>query len=342
MTRTMFDCIGNTPLVRLETGNAPGHAFAKLELANPFGMKDRVAKQAIVEAKRRGALRDGAPIVESSSGTMALGIALVAASLGHPVHIVSDPKGMDPITTAKLKALGCHLHVVERMGKGGWQGARLERLQELLAQYPDAFWPRQYDNPDNPAAYTALAQELLAELGGVDVLAGPVGSGGSLCGTARELRKTCPDLRVVAVDAVGSVIFGQPDSLDRRQRGLGNSIIPPNVDFSQIDEVHWLNDREAFTATLELAREQQIFAGNSSGSCYAVLRYLSRQAAPGARIVGIFPDRGDRYVGTVYDPEYWRAHGIDALPVAAEPAEVPYGTPVQTWSRAHLPSERSR
>jgi len=332
----MLDRIGKTPLVRLQTGDAPGHAYAKLELANPFGMKDRVARQAILAAKHKGLLRDGAPVVESSSGTMALGVALVATCLGHPVHIVSDPKGMDPITTAKLKALGCELHVVERMGKGGWQGARLERLQEILAQHPDAFWPRQYDNPDNPAAYTDLAHELIAELGGVDVLVGPVGSGGSLCGTARELRKHMPHLRVVAVDAVGSVIFGQPDSMDRKQRGLGNSIVPPNVDFAQIDEVHWLNDREAFTATLDLAREQQIFAGNSSGSCYAVLKWLSQVTQKGARIVGIFPDRGDRYGGTVYDPAYWKQNGIDTQPMAPMPSKVPYGTPVQTWSWAPL------
>jgi cysteine synthase A len=243
---------------------------------------------------------------------------------------------MDPITTAKLKALGCHLHVVERMGKGGWQGARLERLHEVMAANPDAYWPRQYDNPDNPAAYTELAHELLWEMGGVDLLVGPVGSGGSLCGTARELRRTCPDLRVVAVDAVGSVIFGQPDSLDRCQRGLGNSIVPANVDISEIDEVHWLNDREAFTATLDLARQQQIFAGNSSGSCYAVLRWLSGQVASGARIVGIFPDRGDRYVGTVYNPDYWEHSGIHRLPVAPAPREVAYGTPVETWARTRL------
>src|SRR5260370_1657828 len=179
-------------------------------MLNPFGMKDRVARYILLEAKRMGVLGEGVPIIESSSGTMALGLALVGTYLGHPVHIVTDPR-IDPLTLAKLKATGCIVHIVQEMTHGGWQGARLERLHTLMQQYPRAFWPRQYDNPDNPRAYTALAQELLEEIGTVDTLVAAVGSGGSLSGTARALYETNPRLRVVAVDAVGSVIFGQPD-----------------------------------------------------------------------------------------------------------------------------------
>ncbi len=272
--------IGQTPLVRLRgDASAPGALFGKLELLNPFGMKDRAARRIILEARRTGELREGAPIVESSSGTMALGVALVGRALAHPVHIVTDPR-IDPITLAKLHALGCAVHVVERMTRQGWQSARLERLSALLSTLPGAFWTRQYENPGNPLGYAELAVELIEQLDRVDVLVGSVGSGGSLGGSARELRRRGVNPRVVGVDAVGSVIFGQADRPARLQSGLGNSLAPRNVDFAAIDDVHWLSDAEAFGATYELARHEQIFGGNSSGSAYLVARWMSSRSTP--------------------------------------------------------------
>jgi len=333
---SMYDAIGHTPLVRLTVEASPGtEVFAKLELANPFGMKDRVARTIIAEARRLGSLVPGAPIIESSSGTMALGVALAGRSLGHPVHIVTDPR-TDPITMAKLLALGCHVEVVPRMTEGGWQGARLARLAELMAELPGAFWPQQYSNPDNPAAYRQLAGELVDELGTVDVLVGSVGSGGSMCGTTRALRHREPSLWAVGVDSVGSALFDQPDVPGRLQSGLGNSLLPKNLDRTVIDEIHWLNDREAFEATRALVREQQIFAGNTSGSVYRVLTDVARRARAGSRVVGLFPDRGDRYAATIYDDDYWAQHQIDRLPLATVPRPVPYGAEVRSWSRAQL------
>jgi cysteine synthase A len=324
----LIEAIGHTPLVRLRLEAAPGvEAYAKLELQNLFAMKDRVARQVVLDARANGELAEGAPIVESSSGTMALGLALVGTYLGHPVHIVTDPR-IDPITLSKLDALGCQVHVVSAMTSQGWQSARLERLGELMSGLPGAFWPRQYSNPGNPLAYRALAAELRSELGHLDVLVGSVGSGGSLCGTTRALRETLPELRVVGVDCVGSLLFAQPDRPQRKQSGLGNSLQPENVDYSVIDEVHWLSDDEAFAATRALAREQKLFAGNTSGSVYRVLTHLARAAAPGTRLVGIFPDRGDRYVESVYRSELGES--------VAEPVEVGYGTPVTRWSFARL------
>jgi cysteine synthase A len=329
--------VGNTPLVRLDLAVPAGtEVYAKLELANPFGMKDRVAKGVIEEARRIGALDPGAPIVESSSGTMALGLALVGRSLGHPVHIVTDPR-IDPMTLTKLRSLDVQVHIVSTMTHQGWQGARLERLDELMRELPGAFWPRQYTNPDNPRAYRALAAEIMSDLGSVDVLVGAVGSGGSLSGSTRALRRLIPGLRSVGVDCVGSVLFGQEDDLRRLQSGLGNSLSPNNLDRSVIDEVHWLNDHEAFEATRALAREQQIFAGNTSGSVYRVLGDVAARAEPGSRIVGIFPDRGDRYTETVYTDVYWAEHQIADLPLATTATSVEYGTAVRQWSRADVP-----
>nr|ADN26255.1 fusion protein containing a PLP-dependent cysteine synthase and an argininosuccinate lyase [Streptomyces coeruleorubidus]ADN65352.1 diaminoacid synthase/ligase fusion protein [Streptomyces coeruleorubidus] len=339
----LVDAIGHTPAVRLRAAPTDVTVVAKLELQNLFAMKDRVARQVIREARENGVLAPGAPIIESSSGTMALGLALAGHALGHPVHIVTDPR-IDAITLAKLKALGCSVHVVEGMTSNGWQSARLERLAALRAEYPGAFWPRQYSNPQNPLAYAALAGELVADLGRIDVLVGAVGSGGSLCGTARALRRALKaaghdgPLRVIGVDAVGSVLFGQPDQPGRKQSGIGNSLIPGNLDYAHIDEIHWLNDREAFVATRDLARDEGIFAGNSSGSVYQVLKHLAATVAPGTRVVGIFPDRGDRYVDSIYDDGYWQQAGLAELPLRTEPLEVSYGTEVSSWARAEVPS----
>ncbi|MDP5274862.1 PLP-dependent cysteine synthase family protein [Chengkuizengella axinellae] len=331
ISNSIVDTIGRTPLVRLRGDNKiVGQLYAKMEMLNPFGMKDRVAKKIILEAKKTGILKEGTPIIESSSGTMACGVALVGTLLGHEVHIVTDPR-IDPITMAKLKSLGCHVHVVDKMGHQGWQSARLELLSQLMDELPNAFCPRQYENPNNPKAYEELSNELIHDLGDVDILIGAVGSGGSLSGSAKALKKYNADLKVIAVDSTGSVIFGQPDRANRLQGGLGNSLIAPNVQYSVMDEIHWLNDQEAFTATLELACKEKIFAGNSSGSVYAVARWIARQVSAETKIVAIFPDRGDRYTNTIYNEAYRKSNGIRRqLPSAPIRIEAP--SVVESWS----------
>jgi cysteine synthase A len=331
---SILDAVGHTPLVRLSLDpDRDAVGYAKLEMQNLYGMKDRVAKQAILHARQTGELAPGAAVVESSSGTMALGVALVGTALGHPVHIITDPR-IDPLTLAKLRALGATVHVVPRMTSNGWQSARLERLAELMADLPGAFCPQQYRNPQNPLAYQALAHELLADLDNIDILVGTVGSGGSLCGTARALRRYLDRLWVVGIDCVGSVLFGQPDRPTRLQSGLGNSLIPANLDLAQIDEVHWLNDREAFESATRLAAEQAIFGGNTSGSCYRVLRHLARKSGPGTHVVGLLPDRGDRYHTSVYSEDYRRQHALHEATSRETPAVVGWGAEVDAWSCA--------
>ncbi|TYS65781.1 cysteine synthase family protein [Sutcliffiella horikoshii] len=334
--KNIVDVIGDTPLVKMKLNNqCKGSVYAKLELLNPFGMKDRVAKHIILSAKLSGQLKKNMPIIESSSGTMACGVALVGRHFGHDVHIVTDPR-IDSITYAKLKSLGCQVHIVDRMGKKGWQSARLDLLYELLVKYPNAFWPHQYENPDNPLAYEELAKELITDLGNIDYLVGSVGSGGSLSGTARALKQYNPNLKVVAVDAVGSVIFGQPDRPDRLQGGLGNSLVAPNVDFSVIDYIHWLNDEEAFSATLELSQNEHIFAGNSSGSVYIVSKWLANQVKSGCNIVSIFPDRGDRYTESIYSSNFIEQRDHRLTKITREPKMVNLDSVVTTWSYSRL------
>lgn len=338
---SVLDLMRDSPLVALRgRRRSPprAHLWAKLELALPGSMKDRVALNAVEEAEAAGRLRPGGVIVESSSGSMAEGLARVGALKGYEVLIVTDPR-IDPLTERKLRALGATLDVVDvHHPTGGWQQTRLERLRDILARRPEAFWPRQYDNPANPGAYEKrLAGELLAELGdGLAALVASVGSGGSLCGTARALRRRLPHLRVVAVDAVGSVQFGQPER-KRLQSGHGNSIVPGNIDHAAIDEVHWVSDGEAFAACRELALREGVFAGGSSGACYVVASWVAAQLPADAHVATILPDRGDRYFETIYSDDYLATHGLAGEEAAEAPEEIRFGVDVASrWSRAEL------
>lgn len=246
--------VGNTPLLRIGEPFASGGSgfWAKLEGCNPGGMKDRPALHMVECARARGDLAPSARIVESTSGTLGLGLALAGTVYGHPVTLVTDP-GLEPIVHNMLHAYGADVEVVsEAHPSGGWQQARRERVLELLAVHPGSWCPDQYSNPDNVAGYKSLALELLEQLDRVDVLVCSVGTGGHSAGVAQVLRQHYPDMRLVGVDAVGSTIFGQP-ARPRLMRGLGSSIFPANVDYDAFDEVHWLAPDEVVRACRALA-----------------------------------------------------------------------------------------
>jgi len=342
---SMLELMRDSPLVRLrgrELCRPRSPLWAKLELSLPGAMKDRVALRCVEDAEADGRLEKGGLIVESSSGTLAEGLARVGTLKGHAVIIVTDPR-IDRMTKAKLEAFGATVDVVGHYHPtGGWQHSRLERLHEILAQNPGAFWPQQYDTPSNAGAYELLAGELLEALGtGIGAIVCSVGSGGSISGTARNLRREITDLRVVAVDAVGSVLFHQPPKV-RLQSGHGNNIIASNIDYSQIDQAHWVADGEAFHGCRELARNEGIFAGGSSGAVYLAACWVARRVAPGRDVVAILPDRGDRYHELIYDDESFENHGLSGTAAAGEPAALRYGSETATrWSYADLPRDGS-
>jgi cysteine synthase len=252
---------------------------------------------------------------------------------GRPLVLVSDP-AVDPALRRRMRDLGAVVDIVaEPAPVGGYQQARLDRLAELRARHPRHFWPAQYSNPDNPGAYRALADMLTAGLGRIDVVVGPVGSGGSMCGTAAALRAgRQPGLRAVAVDTPGSVLFGQRDT-PRRIRGLGNSLMPPNLDHSTFDEVHWVSDREGFAATRALHRRHALYMGPTSGAAWLVAQWKAR-TDPDSRVVVLLPDEGHRYQDTVYDDAWLRREGLRLRRLPARPVEVDSptdGGPEWSW-----------
>ncbi|NUR85176.1 MAG: PLP-dependent cysteine synthase family protein, partial [Nonomuraea sp.] len=298
---------------------------AKLESFNPGGIKDRPALHMVEQARRRGELPPGAPIVESTSGTLGLGLALAGIVYRHPVVLVSDP-GMEPLIHRLLTAYGTRVETVaEPHPTGGWQEARRARVRELLAVHPGAYCPDQYGNPDNVAAYAGLARELGEQVGRIDVLVCSVGTGGHSAGNHRELPA---GTRLVGVDTVGSTIFGQP-ARPRMMRGLGSSILPRNVDYGAFSEVHWVAPGEAVWTSRRLAAGHHATGGWSVGAVALVASWLARTSPPRTRIVAVFPDGPERYFDTVFNDAY-------CSPVKPEPEPDEIADPsveVERWTR---------
>jgi cysteine synthase len=327
--------VGNTPLVFVSGPLAAGGGgfWAKLEGFNPGGLKDRPALHMVRQARARGELEPGATIIESTSGTLGLGLALAGIVFGHPVVLVGDP-GMEPLMLRLLASYGVRLMIVsEPHPIGGWQQARRERVQQLLRQIPGSYCPDQYNNPDNVEAYAGLAHELLAQLPHIDALVCSVGTGGHSAGIAGVLRRHFPDLKLVGVDTVGSTIFGQP-ARPRLMRGLGSSIHPRNVAYDSFSEVHWVNPAEAVFACRALAAGHYISGGWSTGAVTLVARWLAR-TKPGQTVVAVFPDGPWRYWNTIFDDTYCRANALLGSVPAEQPdlLHAPTDREVGRWTR---------
>ncbi|WP_231737550.1 PLP-dependent cysteine synthase family protein [Mycobacterium sp. IS-1742] len=328
--------VGDTPVLRIGAPFAPDERgfWAKLEGFNPGGMKDRPAMHMVERGRAGGALRPGARIVESTSGTLGLGLALAGTAYGHPVTLVTDP-GMEPIIQRMLSAFGARIDLVtEPHPVGGWQRARQDRVQQILSVDPHAWYPDQYNNPDNVEAYRPLALELQAQLGAIDVLVCSVGTGGHSAGVARVLRESNPGLRLIGVDTVGSTIFGQPAGT-RLMRGLGSSIYPGNVDYAAFNEVHWVAPAEAVWACRTLAATHYTSGGWSVGAVALVAGWAARTLPATTTIAAIFPDGPQRYFDTVYNDEYCRTHDLIDHSPSAEPEVIghPRDRVVSSWTR---------
>ncbi|GLY46652.1 PLP-dependent cysteine synthase family protein [Lentzea sp. NBRC 102530] len=327
----------STPVLWIDelSRTTPTGFWAKLESANPGGgMKDRAALHMIRCALERGDLTPGGHVVESTSGTLGLGLALAGIVHGIPVTLVTDP-GLEPIIQRMLRAYGATVEVVDRPHPtGGWQEARRQRVAALLAELPGAYCPDQYNNPDNVAGYAPLAHELAEQLGHVDVLVCAVGTGGHSAGVSSVLRQHFPALRLVGVDTIGSTIFGQP-ARTRLMRGLGSSIFPRNVDYPAFAEVHWVNPGEAVWACRTLAARHYASGGWSVGAVALVASWVARTSPPGTRIAAVFPDGPQRYFDTVFNDEYCAANGVLDVVPGADPlvVETPGEREVLSWTR---------
>ena len=293
--------------------------------ASFFLMKLLPANFILERAKDAGLIRPGSTIIETTSGTFGLALAIHCALKGYNLILVSDPV-VDESLKRRMEELGATVDIVTKPAlDGGFQRSRLDRMAQLQAEHPDHFWPSQYDNPHNPGAYAPVAELLAESLGAFDCLVGSVGSGGSTCGTSSYLRLLFPKLQTIGVDTHGSILFGQPDR-KRMLRGLGNSLMPGNVDHTVFDEVHWVSAAEAFRATRLLHQTKALFKGGTSGAAYLVANWWAIQH-PDRRVVVLLPDEGHRYQETIYNDKWLHENNLwlTSLPVGprmvANPSE---------------------
>lgn len=310
-------------LIRLGP-NLYGAVFTLMKLLPAHYILDR--------AVRRGDLDDDTVIVETTSGTFGLALAMEAALMGRRLVLVSDP-AIDANLHRRLTDLGAVVEMCpEPAPVGGFQEARLRRLAEIRAELPLTFCPEQYSNPDNPRSYGTVAEMITHALGTVDCLVGPVGSGGSMCGTAGALREFTPHTLAIGVDTHRSVLFGQQDG-PRALRGLGNSLWPANLDHAAFDEVHWCSPAEVYAYTRKLHATHALFQGPTSGAAYLVAQWWAARH-PDALCVVMLPDEGYRYQATVYDDAWLADHGHLLTDLPAEPAVVDSPADVGgSWTR---------
>ncbi|MFD5562509.1 cysteine synthase family protein [Kitasatospora griseola] len=311
----MSELIGRTPLFELAHADNGARLLLKLEMFNPTGSaKIRMARQMVLDAEERGELREGGHIVESTSGNTGLGLAVVAAERGYRfTAVVDNHAAVDKLRG--MKAMGTELVHIDAGADGGeLHTAAREELAEQLARGKDnTFFTEQHNNPSNAVGYYAVGREIAQALDHrVDVLIGAVGTGGGLCGTARELRKSVPGVAVVGVEPKGSIAFGPP-AHDYYQSGTGTpegATIGLLVDYDLIDEGVKVGDVEAFATARVVARRTGLLIGGSAGGVvHEALKRLPT-LAPDAVMVAFVNDGGEKYLDTVFDDDWMNARAL--------------------------------
>jgi N-(2-amino-2-carboxyethyl)-L-glutamate synthase len=304
--RLLRDGLTPTPLLPLADDRLDLHA--KLEFCNVNGSsKDRTALWILQQAIRRGDIRRGTTVVESSSGNLAVALASFCATLGIPFVPVLDPN-CNRTTEAFLRVVCPRVEMVTKPdGTGGYLRTRLERVRELIARDETWYWPDQYCNADAAEAhYRFTGAELCAALPRLDYLFVGVGTGGTIAGLSHRVKESFPGCAVIAVDAVGSAIFGSPPA-PRLIPGLGSSIVPPLVRRAIVDEVVHVPELDTIAGCHELLATHGVLAGGSSGSVYhAIQRYFAANPVPRRRptVAFVSADRGHAYADTIYNPAW--------------------------------------
>lgn len=302
MNCDILNSIGNTPLLSLpRLGRELGLAaelWVKREAANPGGsIKDRAALFMLRGARERGELREGATVLEATSGNTGIGLALVCAAYGHPL-VIFMPDSMSPERSRLMASYGAQLRLTP--GAEGMAGA-VRRMEACLAESPGSWTPSQFANPDNVLAhYRGTGPEIWAQSGGrVDVFVSTIGTGGTLTGTGRFLREQSPALRIIGVEPAESPLLTQGIAGPHRLQGIGANFVPALLDRSLPDEILTVSGEEAQAMARRLARTEGLLVGWSGGAAVAAAAGLA--AGPdmtGRRIVTILPDSGERYLST--------------------------------------------
>lgn len=293
------DLIGGTPAVRLRNlvGPKDAEVLVKLEYFNPSGsVKDRAARNLIEQAERDGILQPGATIIEPTSGNTGIGLAMNAAAKGYRL-IITMPSNMSKERIQIMQAYGAE--VILTPGEERMPGA-IRKAQELLVQIPGSFMPQQFENPANPNAHRGTtAREIMQQTGGrLDVFVATSGTGGTITGTGEELRKELPDLRIVVVEPQGSPVLSGGEPGPHKLVGTSPGFIPPVLNREVYDEIMQVRDEDALNTMRQLARQEGILVGPSSGASVWTALQEARRLGAGSRVLCIAPDNGERYLSS--------------------------------------------
>lgn len=299
MKISLFEqAIGNTPLAEITRLNpGPGHLWAKLEMFNPFSVKDRAAREMLNAAEKEGKLTPGGTLVEPTSGNTGIALAFLAAARGYKI-VLTMPENMSAERIKLLKALGAQIVLTPKAE--GMKGA-IAAASRILNETPGSFMPAQFDNPNNALAHEkTTGPEIWKDLNGrVDFFVAGVGTGGTLTGTGRFLKKQNPNLKIIAVEPADSPLLSGGKAGPHGLQGIGANFIPAVLDRSLIDEVIPVTTQDACQTARRLAKLQGILPGISGGAAlWAALQVAKRPQNAGKNIVTLLPDGGERYLST--------------------------------------------
>ena len=283
------------------------HLFAKLEYANPVGsIKDRAAYWILKRAAERGEITDETTVIESSSGNFAAALAAFTHLLGLRFIPVIDPNISGAYESFLRRMCPTVVKVENRDDTGGFLKTRLQMVEHLCATTPNAYWTNQYGNLNAVEAhYELTAGDICADFESLDAVFVGVSTAGTIAGVSRRLKERYPAVRIIAVDTVGSVIFGGPPRT-RHIPGVGSSIVPELLSHAKIDDVVLISERETVDACRELLTTHGLFVGGSSGTAFAAIkRYATRMAGSKCpTVLFLCADRGTPYLDTVFDPTW--------------------------------------
>ena len=299
---SFLDLVGNTPLVRvnnlIKKDELKADVLAKLEYFNPAGsVKDRIAKEMILDAMEKGLINENTTLIEPTSGNTGIGLSAVATALNLKI-IITMPETMSVERRNLMKAYGAEL--VLTPGSEGMKGA-IAKAKELASQIENSFIPGQFENPANPTAhYKTTGPEIYEQTEGkIDIFVAGVGTGGTISGIGKYLKEKNPEVKVVAVEPASSPVLSTGKGGAHKIQGIGAGFVPETLDTKIYDEIITVENEDAFATGKEMAKTEGILVGISSGAAlYAAKELAKREENAGKTIVVLLPDGGDRYLST--------------------------------------------